>query len=95
MNQLAFKFDGATYDHHRDSERLTGQWLRVFELMMDGCWRTLREIADKTGDSEASVSARLRDFRKPRFGAHTVEREYVQSGLFKYRLILNEDRYDS
>lgn len=48
---------------------------------------SLAAIAKLTGDPEASVSARLRDFRKLRFGGHTVERRYVEVGLFEYRVL--------
>src|SRR5688572_20716591 len=78
--------DGATYVHTRDARRLAGQHARVVAFMKDGGWHTLSEIAEATGDPEASVSARLRDLRKPRFGSYVVEREYVERGLFRYRL---------
>ena len=81
------RFDGADYVAKRDNARLTGQILRVWECMADGKWRTLREIADITGDPEPSVSAQLRHLRKERFGAHTIEREHIERGLYKYRLI--------
>ncbi len=47
------------------------------------------EIATCTLTPPASVSAQLRHMRKPRFGGHTVEREYVGDGLYNYRLIVN------
>src|SRR4029077_9710255 len=65
-----FYVDGATYEPEFDEERLRGQWRRVFWAMRDGGWRTLAEVSRVTGDPEASISARLRDFRKARFGAH-------------------------
>jgi hypothetical protein len=68
---------------------MSGQLLRVFDLMKDGQWRTLNSIANQIGGgSVAAISARLRDFRKDKFGAHTVERKNVEGGLFLYRLIL-------
>jgi hypothetical protein len=70
-----------------DHARLAGQMARVFELMQDGGWRTLREIADATGDPESSISAQLRHLRKPRFGSHKVERKHEGGGLHHYRLI--------
>ncbi len=82
-----FRFDGETYDHERDGARLTGQHGRVWSVLSDGEWHTLSDIARSTGDPEASVSARLRDLRKPKFGAHNVNREYVKSGLHRYQLI--------
>ena len=67
-------FDGTAYEPQHDKARLTGQILRVYDLMSDGKWRTLREIASLTGDPEASVSAQLRNLRKKRFGSHTINR---------------------
>jgi DNA-binding IclR family transcriptional regulator len=78
--------DGSTYVHERDARRLAGQHCRVLAYLKDGQWHTLAEIAEHTGDPEASVSARLRDLRKPKFGGYIVEREYVARGLFRYRL---------
>lgn len=79
--------DGATYDHARDGLRLAAQHQRVLAYMSDGAWHTLGELAKLTGDPEASVSARLRDLRKPKFGNYQVVREYVARGLFRYRLV--------
>ena len=78
--------DGETFNYARDARRLAGQHARVLAFMRDGWWHTLAEISERTGDPEASVSARLRDLRKPRFGSHVIEREYVQRGLWRYRL---------
>ncbi len=64
---------GKTFDKKLDGKRLSNQRKRVFEVMRDGVWRTLRELADITVDPEASVSARLRDFRKEKYGAHQTE----------------------
>lgn len=81
-------FDGETYDEERDEARLTGQMARVYELMRDGEWRTLGWIAALCNGSEAGISARLRDLRKEKFGGHTVERQHVENGLHRYRLIV-------
>lgn len=82
-------FDGATYEADKDKVRLTGQLGKIFEYMRDGEWRTLEAIGDATGAPMPSVSTRLRDFRKDRFGAYTVERRRVNdSGLYEYRLVL-------
>lgn len=80
-------FDGDTYDPERDGVRLTTQMGRVIDVMRDGKWRTLKELADAAAASEASVSARLRDLRKPRFGEQDVEREYVADGVWRYRVL--------
>jgi hypothetical protein len=83
--------DGTTYDHGRDGQRLANQHARIFELMKDGQWRTLGLIAAMTRDPESSVSARLRDFRKPKFGGHGVERRHLGQGLFEYRLVIRPE----
>jgi hypothetical protein len=82
------RFDGPVYDLAVDQARLTKQLGRVFDLMQDGQWRTLNEIAAATGDPHASISAQLRHLRKPRFGSHTVEkrRRLVDGGTWDYRL---------
>lgn len=91
--QGELRFDGATYDHARDGARLNDQTRLVFALMQDGRFRTLATIATGTGAPEASVSARLRDLRKARFGGHTVNREYLGNGLYQYQLLLRETEH--
>jgi hypothetical protein len=89
-----FRFDGDTYEPGLDRSRLTGQLLRVYRVMRGGQWLTLREISEATSeegalDSEASVSARLRDLRKARFGSHLVDRRRRgegRRGLHEYRV---------
>jgi hypothetical protein len=84
-------FGGATYDRERDGERLSGQLRRVFDLMRDGEWRRLHEIEEAVGGSATSVSARLRDLRKSKFGGFTVEtRAPKDGGSWWYRLVLEE-----
>jgi hypothetical protein len=80
------EFDGETYAKDIDYARLKGQLERVFKLMQDGEYRTLREIADECRASEASVSARLRDLRKPKFGSYVVDRRRVSEGLWTYAI---------
>lgn len=80
-------FDGDTIEPDRDDDRLFAQLKRVKALMSDGQWRTLAEISASVGDPQASVSARLRDLRKPRWGSMTVERKYKSRGLFQYRVL--------
>lgn len=80
-------FDGKTYQPSRDYARLNGQLARVHGALKDGHWWTIRSLAQAVGGTEAAVSARIRDLRKPKFGGHTVERRFVGNGLFEYRLI--------
>lgn len=86
-----FLFGGDTYSPKEDGQRLAAQWYRVKKLMSDGHWRTLSDISRVTGDPESSISARLRDLRKEKFGGHTVERKRSSGGTHMYRLILEDN----
>ena len=82
-------FDGITYEPEYDWQRLDKLLGRVWRLMADGRWRNLRTIQQACGGSEASCSARLRDFRKEKFGGWVVHRERVQAktgGHWIYKL---------
>lgn len=83
------RFAGSEYEPMRDDVRLTGQLLRIWNVVSDQRWRSLNEIAQATGDPPASVSAQLRHLRKERFGAHEVEKLHMGNGLYKYRVIPN------
>lgn len=91
--QMCMEFDGRTFDKERDGSRLRKQLTAVFDLMEDGEWRSLAQISEQTGFPEASVSARLRDLRKFKFGGHKVSRRHRQiAGLFgvwEYQLIIH------
>jgi hypothetical protein len=70
-----------------------GRQLRlVLDVMVDGRWRTLFEIAAATKAPQSSVSARLRDLRKARFGGHTIERRRrtAGAGTWEYCLVVIE-----
>lgn len=79
--------DGATYRPRFDYDRLNAQQKDVFDVVRDGGWRTLADIARLAGHPEASVSAQLRDFRKEKFGRLDVERRHVARGLYEYRVL--------
>lgn len=79
------QFDGETFDAKLDGPRLNKHMTRVRDFMSDGRWHDLEEIARETGTSMLSVSARVRDLRKPRFGGWTVEVKRISGGLWFYR----------
>jgi hypothetical protein len=86
-------FDGADYIPEFDNKRLTGQIKTIYFLMIDGSWRTLRDIESLTGYGQASISAQLRNLRKDRFGNHEILKRYKgdrKLGLFEYKLIIKE-----
>jgi hypothetical protein len=78
-------FNGADYVPERDDERLRGQQLEIWELMQDGVWRSLSQIARTLGHGEASISAQLRHLRKARFG-FIVDKKYQGAGLYHYQV---------
>ena len=82
-------FDGATYDRAQDEARLGKQLERVRRYMRDGRYHTLRQISEALDYPEASVSARLRDLRKEKWGAWVVERKRNTGGrgTYLYRLV--------
>lgn len=87
-------FNGSDYIPEFDDTRLTGQIKRVYNLMIDGVWRTLSEIEQETNDPQASISAQLRHLRKKRFGSHLVNkrpRGDRNKGLFEYQLKVAND----
>jgi hypothetical protein len=83
-------FQGETFVAELDAVRLSGLLECVFGVMKDGRWRTLDEIKAATNrGTEASISARLRDLRKPKFGGYTVNRRRrgdAKKGIHEYQL---------
>jgi len=91
------EFDGKTFEKEIDGPRLTTQFQRVFAYMLNGDWHTLPEIvnaisfAPYDNASEGGVSARLRDFRKEKFGNHTVNRRRrANGGTYEYQLVVKK-----
>ena len=83
------RFDGNDYVRVVDDKRLSRQMDLVRDLMIDGKWRTLSEIAAEIRQPEASVSAQLRHLRKERFGSYRVDKQRrgdPRQGLFEYCL---------
>lgn len=84
------QFKGETYEPKLDQARLGRQLASVMAYMADGEWHTLREIAMDCRAPEASVSARLRDMRRPiHKGGQGLEvqrrRDARMIGLHEYR----------
>jgi hypothetical protein len=92
MKQQDLFLNAEPYVAKYDFSRMKSVRDKVYNLMRDSEWRTLREISLKTGAPEASVSAYLRDFRKEKFGSHTVDRRSRGDrvkGLWEYKLVEN------
>lgn len=92
------RFDGKTYEHKLDGPRLTKQLERVREYMLAifPAWKSLAEICSeleklyKVPFSSNSVSARLCDLRKEKFGGYIVESKRRKGGTWEY-LVYQED----
>ena len=92
--RMAENLAGQETGEERDAPRLGRQLVAVLRVMQDGKWHTLAGLAHATGHPEASISARLRDLRKPRFGRAVVERKRSDGGLFWYRLAERSSDHD-
>ena len=79
-------FDTACPVPPEDTERLVSQRAAVRDLMRDGQWRTIAEVAEICGCSEPGASARLRDLRKHPLRLR-VERRRKGPGLYEYRAL--------
>jgi hypothetical protein len=82
------------YNGKADGPRLTRLLDAVRTLMLDGHWRTLREIVAVVGHSEAGVSARLRELRHRYAGGYTVLRKRIgdpKRGLWAYKVSCGGD----
>lgn len=93
MNPLSLTkaFDGATATT-ADTPRLNGQLQAVYDTMSDGQWYSIENLSQKVAQatkkpvSQTSISARIRDLRKAKFGGYNVERQKVSDGLYEYRI---------
>lgn len=77
---------GKTYNEALDGIRLGKQLVSVYDIMKDGSWYTLKELAIRTGHPEASVSSRIRDLRKSSYGSHKVESKRLTKATWVYRI---------
>lgn len=85
MIQPSLDFDGTTFNPVRDFDRLNSQLKAVKWCLDDGAWWSLAELGREAQGSTASVSARIRDLRKPKFGKHEIQRRYLRDGVWVYR----------
>lgn len=77
-------FSGATYKHSKDYQRLSGQLMKIFNLMIDGVPRTPDEVANELGlNNIPSVSAQLRNLRKRNLNIQRQDRDGIR-GVSEY-----------
>lgn len=79
--------DGDTIDPEVDFDRLNDQMKLVWSVVRTGRWYSLNELAELTGCPTPSVSARLRDLRKEKFGSQEVQSKRVEGGFWVYRVV--------
>ena len=70
---------------HRPS--LAAQRERVASIMRRGDWVTLDDLAAAIDAPVQSISARVRDLRKPRYGSYTIARRHLGRRVFAYRMV--------
>lgn len=64
--------DETPYDPTKDRARLGGMRLRIFDAMLQENGLTPAELESHVHGQQTSISAQMRDLRKPHFGGHTV-----------------------
>jgi hypothetical protein len=75
------------------THKRTAQFDAVWDCMADGQWRTLGQISAEIGFAPTqSISARLRDFRKQKFGGHIVVSRLVGHHVYEYRLLIKSSK---
>lgn len=83
-------FDGGTYVPRYDGIRLETQLGRVFKVLQDGQWHDALEIDARVPGILSGLTARVRDFRKKKFGGYIVESRRKPGeefrGIWEYRL---------
>ncbi len=68
---------------------LSQQMAEIYHIMIDGVWRTGKELSHFTGHNYDSILAQLRNLRKSMYGYHLVEVRLRGSGLHEYKLHKN------
>lgn len=77
-----------------DQNALSGGRKCVYDCMINGDWWTLWELQEAINTSfgefysENTLSARIRDLRKPEHGNHKVERRSRCGRTYEYRLLM-------
>lgn len=85
-------FDSGVSLSPSDHVRLGKQLARVLAVMSDGRWYSVPAIKAAiaarfgTDDPETSISAQLRNARKPKHGGHDIERRRV-GNIYQFRLL--------
>jgi hypothetical protein len=83
------RYDPPQYGKDTEPEeaaRYTEQMKQILRLMLDGAWRSKKEIRVALGfDEDVAVDSRLRDLRKSQYGALEVTCQ-KQGKVYRYKL---------
>ena len=63
---------------------------RLMNALRSADWLTLPELYAKTNDPIASISANIRNLRKPEHGSREIKRRRRRGNLFEYHLVGDE-----
>lgn len=74
----------------KERKKLNKGLQRVLDIMSDGEWWKMDEIAAQADMREGSVGSRIRELREPRHGGYTIERRHVGDRQYEFRLIVNK-----
>lgn len=87
MSQMTSLFDGHNEQEASQDTRLVSQLERVYRLMCNGTGWTLEDLSLAANAPTSSVSSRIRDLRKPRFGGNIIQRVHEHGGIYTYWLV--------
>jgi hypothetical protein len=96
---LASRYDkrpfGGDQYHDEDEQKLRRNTDAIRELLVGhpGQWFSVAEIRRACKLSpDTEVTARLRDLRKPRWGAWAIDCERQRDGVYRYRLRVRDSQ---
>lgn len=92
MSDQMSLYDQAKYaavlpDDEDTISRSARQRFAVLQAMRIERWWTLEQLARYVEAPIQSVSARVRDLRKAKYGGHVVTKRFVRKGVWEYRLV--------
>jgi hypothetical protein len=79
------RFDSGIVLTEKEQNGLTDQLDNIFNVLSDGLWHTVAEVAGIFGYQHTSVDAQFRNLRKEKFGGWNVARKKI-GGVSHYRI---------
>jgi len=95
--KLPVSYRGATFSEIHDRSRTDTQYEAVWRVMLDGQKHQLEELQSRIFSvfgvraTTGGINARIRDFRKPECGGHTVHETRIEGleSVHEYQLEVN------